>query len=256
MSLQRASFSEEEQLFSRRIEDDIAWVERRMAPKYHPFLDERRQAIARQVFLENGFVSFCFFGGYEGAQRQMLCLFPDYMEEGELSFPLVSFYYRFRPEDGLTHRDFLGSLMGLKIGRESVGDILVSPPYAVCYLSETVAPLVASELSKVGRAGVRLLEGPPPDFRYEAAFTEEEAIVSSYRLDAVLSSILPISREQAAKLIRGSLVQVDHFVCVNTAKRLEPGNILSVRGYGKFIMGEVVGSTKKERLRFRYKKCQ
>lgn len=68
-----------------------------------------------------------FWGGYEDAERGIYLFYPDYMdaESAKLSAPLALLRARKRREDTLTHRDYLGSLMGLQIDRSVVGDILV-----------------------------------------------------------------------------------------------------------------------------------
>ena len=58
----------------------------------------------------------------------------------------------FRTEDRLSHRDILGSLMGMGIVREKVGDILVSPESADLIVLDTVADFLLSSWNSAGRA--------------------------------------------------------------------------------------------------------
>ena len=92
------------------------------------FLDLKQRALCTDaVRLAGGTGHALFWGGYEDAERGIYLFYPDYMdaESAKLSAPLALLRARKRREDTLTHRDYLGSLMGLQIDRSVVGDILV-----------------------------------------------------------------------------------------------------------------------------------
>jgi RNA-binding protein YlmH len=80
-------------------------------------------------------------GGYEGAERNLLLFLPDWMEaeDAETQTPIRCLRASFREEYKLSHRDFLGSLMGIGIVREKIGDILVGPDSADLMVLESVA---------------------------------------------------------------------------------------------------------------------
>ena len=117
-----------DRLLLARVLDQYEKAERRGIPAATVFLSPREQAMAQALLNTLGVRSgYVFDGGYEGAERKLLAFLPDWAEDaaGELAF----FRAAFRDKDAvLTHRDILGSLMGLGITRERVGDILVSPP--------------------------------------------------------------------------------------------------------------------------------
>ena len=99
------------------------------------------------------------YGGFQEAERKVAGFFPDYVEIDEQLpslFPLEPLTARFREQDKLSHRDFLGSLMGLRISREMIGDILVGNGFAVFFVLNQAVPPILNEMKKVGRVGCLL----------------------------------------------------------------------------------------------------
>ena len=88
------------------------------------------------------------WGGYEDAQRRMFAAFPKELLPDSERFPVISIYLSFRKEDSLSHRDFLGALMGLGIKREALGDILVGEGRCVLFCKEEIANFVETQLTK------------------------------------------------------------------------------------------------------------
>ena len=75
-----SDLSEEDALLRARIDDACQLCEWRSCPRFVGFLDEHRQAVARAVLREKGVQNTCFFGGYEGAERVFLGVFPSFLE--------------------------------------------------------------------------------------------------------------------------------------------------------------------------------
>ena len=257
-----AQLGQAEQLFCARIEDMARQLHRDAAPCFSRFLDEREQALAQQTLHRLGFGSdrFCFWAGFDcpptAPGRRMLGLFPDYLalSEGitsdiwEEQFPICSLTLRWRRQDAVTHRDILGSLMGLDFKRELVGEILVGEDHAVLFCTPTAARVIERELSRVGRVGVQVQTGfqepLPPAFSLEY----HSGTVSSMRLDCVVAMMLSLSREKSAALIEGGQVNLNFLEEQRCACQLRQGDILSVRGHGRFVVWEIGSSSKKGRL--------
>lgn len=239
--------SPEDKLLSGRIIDSIRACEEKYISKFSFFLDEHQQTLAKKVLASECCDGHLFFGGYEGAQRCILGIFPPYCERDFSSFPLKAVSFKYRKSDILTHRDFLGCLMALGIERNTLGDILVSEGQAVAFLYDTVVSS-ALLITKIGRVGVEASEGMS-DFRIpEQKYTSIEGTVASLRLDSVLNVALRLSREKAAALIRSGSVQVNYTVSVLTDAKLTQGDVFSVKGYGKFVLFEVGSLTRKDRI--------
>ncbi|MBQ2690262.1 MAG: RNA-binding protein, partial [Solobacterium sp.] len=81
-----------------------------------------------------------------------------------------------------------------------------------------------------------LKERPPQQFRYK----EIQAVMSSTRLDAVVSALAHVSRSRAKEMIRQGLVQVDHVTLVDADEVCNNNCKVSIRGAGRFIL---VGET-------------
>lgn len=241
-----------------RMEDVFRCADAKSVPGFTGFLDERQQEMARQLAARQAFGNFLLYGGYDGAARRMLGAFPDYMDASgdpaPLFEPLLALTFRFRSEDVLTHRDFLGAFMNLGIKRETLGDILVGDGLAVIFLTQPVAALAMDELKKVGRVGVRCECGVPEVLPVEEHFEELRDTVSSMRLDCVVCALVNCSREKAAQFIRQGLVTHNYKVSDRASDSVEPGDKISVRGYGKFLVAQTGGLTKKGRIQLLCKK--
>ena len=140
-----------------RIEDAADLSAVRKAPCFVGFLDERQADLSSKIARNLGVQGFMLWGGYEDAQRRMFAAFPKELLPDSERFPVISIYLSFRKEDSLSHRDFLGALMGLGIKREALGDILVGEGRCVLFCKEEIANFVETQLTKVGRTGVKLL---------------------------------------------------------------------------------------------------
>ena len=116
----------------------------------------------------------------------------------------------------------------------------------MAFLHQNAAPL-ALEIKKVGRVGVRVEEGGldrvPPQ-----RFEEIGGTVASLRLDGVLGVLLRQSRGRCTQLVQAGQVQLNHREVLSPSEPLEEGDVLSVRGAGRFVLTAVGGLTKKGRL--------
>lgn len=231
-----------------RVSDLLAVSVKRSRAGYTAFLNEVEQRYARELLDERG-ESFCFWGGADECVRKMLCVCP---ENGTEDFPIYSLTYLFRAVDQLTHRDFLGSFLSLGIGREQIGEILTAEGYAIVFCTKTAYSLI-SDLSKIGRAGVSAENGitkPIPRLN----FSEQSIVVASLRADCIVSAVSGLSREKSADYIKSGRFSLNYEVCENVSKMLSQGDVLTLRGYGKFVLTEEIAETKKGRLRLQLKK--
>ncbi|MBC8569635.1 YlmH family RNA-binding protein [Zongyangia hominis] len=245
--------SPEDKLLLSRAEDCFMFAADHYTPKFLGFLDLHQQAVLRTLPAMSD-VTLHFFGGYPDSERVMAGFFPPYSEPEEGEYPIHPLTLNFRREASVSHRDVLGALMHLSITRESVGDILVEPGRCVIFLKEPAVKLAKNELSKVGREGVKLEDGfslPLPELHQ---FEEKEGTVSSMRLDCVVALSLNLSREKAVGLITGGLVNLNFLPCEDKDRTVEAGDQLSLRGYGRYQIDSIGGTTRKGRTFIRIKK--
>ena len=142
----------------------------------------------------------------------------------------------------------LGSLMGMGIVREKLGDILVGPDSADLVVLDSVADFLLQSWTSAGRAKLTVKEIDPAHIHIPQVQCQEvRDTVSSLRLDAVVSSGFKMARGKAADLITSGRVQVNWRECTKPDKLLSAGDTVSARGFGKFELTEVGGVTKKGR---------
>lgn len=187
-------------------------------------------------------------GGYDSAER-VVAAFGD---DAEGDFPIV--FVKIAPKgekwaEELTHRDFLGALMGLQIGRELIGDILISGKTAYVICLDSIAEFIKSELHEVRRTAVSctVLKELP-----EIALptpVKKEFVVSSERLDAIVASMWLLSRSGAKALFEAERVFVNSRVERRPEREAFEGDIISVRGMGRIRYLGVLRETGKGRLR-------
>lgn len=238
------SESQGEELFLSRLADLAQRALRQDRPFTLGFLNDRQQALCRSR-LPKGLYGR-FFGGYPDAERCYYGISP-FEEIPDSVFPIRCVEITFRKQDELGHRDFLGSILGLDLKRECVGDIIVTPGRALVYLSANIADLVLSELDKVGRVGVQCRDasGEVPD--QPRSYEPVEGTVSSLRLDCLVAFLHRCSRKEAAELIGQKLVAVDGAARQGTYM-VQPGDKISIRGQGKFLYEGQTGVSKRDKL--------
>ena len=248
--LDRCGVSGEDRLLLAKVLDRAEQAESRNIPACTDFLSPQQQAQAQDLLRMAGIseTAWLLQGGYQGAERNILLFLPDWMEPETAESPLRCLRAAFRPEDRLSHRDILGSLMGMGIVREKVGDILVSPESADLIVLDTVAEFLLSSWNSAGRARLAVTEIPTAHLHIPEVRCEEiRDTVSSLRLDAVCATGFRMSRGKAADLIAAGHVQVNWRACTKADKLLSEGDTVSARGFGKFQLAEVGGVTKKGR---------
>lgn len=148
------------------------------------------------------------------------------------------------------HRDILGSLLGLGIGREMIGDLFVREGCAYALVLRDMHAYVASSLTRAGRVPVRtgvLTRWPVLNAAEETGKTVRSS-VSSLRLDSLLSAAFSVSRGKASALVASDRVQVNHQPENRPDHLIDEGSVVSVRGIGRMRLASVDGHTKKGRI--------
>ncbi len=250
-SLKTAVFTSdnsEDRLLESRIFDSLKLCRKGHRSSYIGFLNQA-QIYKADLILKKSGEPYCFWGGYEDAERKILCIgvfSPD-------DVPVSTIEFRFRECDKLGHRDFLGSFMSLGIERDTIGDILIEDGYAVAFVRESVADYICGQVFKIGRVGVKPSLAKPDHLPKSEDTANKTLIVSSLRADAVISAFTGLSRERVKQLIKKELAFINYSPCKSISSSLKEGDVVSVRKYGKFIFEEVLGVTGKGRLKITVK---
>lgn len=192
-----------------------------------------------------------FFGGYALAERRVI-RFGDVSEFGyEVVFPIdcvkispVSEKY----STEVTHRDFLGAVMNLGLERRVLGDILVKDKYAYMFCLTHITDYLCENLVSVGRNQVHVEKTEFPEESFERDKQKVDVQVSSPRADAMVAHVCHLSRGAAEPYFTKKLVQLNGALLERPDKLLKEGDIFSVRGFGKFVVGETRGQSKKGKI--------
>lgn len=192
------------------------------------------------------------YGGYEDAERQMLVYLPDYLEESYLQeegAPLVCLRATYYEGDSLSHRDFLGALMGCGIARETIGDICVGKGSTDFFVTEEIAPYILQNFQSAGRTKCKLKQIPISQASIPDPETRQiKDTLSSLRLDSVISTGFRISRGLASQHIIAGRAAIDGLPCEKPDKAVSEGAKISVRSLGKIKLTAINGQTKKGRI--------
>ena len=248
--LDRLGAAGEDRLLLARILDRAQQAQSRNIPTSTDFLSPQQQMLAKDLLRLAGIseTAYLWLGGYEGAERKLLLFLPDWMEPDMAESPIRVLRASFRAEDQLNHRDFLGSLMGMGIVREKIGDILVGEGSADILVLDTIEDFLLQSWTSAGRTklivtAVDIAFVHIPQLKCELV----KDTVSSLRLDSIVSTGFRMARGKAAELIASGRVQVNWRECTKPDKLLSAGDTVSARGFGKFELTEVGGLTKKGR---------
>lgn len=211
---------------------------------YSTFLNLQEISILKALKLDG---KYNLFGGYENADR---CV-ASFSNDEIYSYPIVCI--KIEPlqqkfSDKLTHRDFLGALMNLGIEREMLGDIKILNNEGYLFCLDKISQYIVDNLSSIKHTSVKckIIDEIPELFNQLP--DEEEYIVSSLRIDTVVSAVFKMSRNSASQLINQEKIFINSKTVYKDSVQLKEGDVVSVRGYGKFIYSQTVNETRKHKM--------
>ena len=249
-NIEKIAHTPEDRLLLAKIWDKLTAGMRRDIPAATCFLSPRELEMAR--FLFGDVPGLQSFGGYADAERRMLVYLPEYWDESWFDTedaPFVCLRASFYEGDMLSHRDFLGALMGAGIGRETVGDICVGQNSCDFFVTKEIAPYILQNFLSAGRTRLRLAKIPLAEVSVPEPETKEiRDTLASLRLDSVISAGFRIGRSLAAQHVTAGKAAIDGLPCEKPDKPVSEGCKISVRGLGKIKLDTVNGQTKKGRI--------
>ena len=248
--IEKIARTAEDKLLLAKLWDKINAGIRKNIPANTCFLSPRELEMARFLFGEpEGLYAF---GGYGDAERKMLIYLPEYLSEETLQdgdSPCVCLRAAYHQADDLSHRDFLGALMGAGIGRETVGDICVGKGSCDFFVTQEIAPYILQNFTTAGRTKLHISQIPLWDAHIpEPEVKEIRDTVASTRLDSIISSGFRIGRSLAAQYVTTGKAAIDGLPCEKPDKPVGEGAKISVRGLGKIKLHSINGRTKKDRI--------
>ena len=256
--------------------DDLCRRGERGEAAVSPYLTPREAKYARahlSARIRSG--TAVLWGGYPEAERVRAVILPDYTEGlvdpealatdpaaalgsaglddlsralREAVCPILVRGSGFRE---LTHRDYLGSVLGLGLERDAIGDILIPDAHSAILLTDTrVGDFLTTQLEKVSADTVKVSRFPVGEPLQGTRRLQPIAdTVASERLDCVVAALCNLSREKAQTAVKSGIVELDYEACEACDTTVEAPAVISVRGYGKFAVHAFDGTTRKGRVR-------
>lgn len=209
------------------------------------FLDLRQRTLAENYCKKIKGLKYEFYGGYEEAERRICMIYAECETELE---PLVVLRITNTGNKVLTHRDYMGSILGLGIKRELVGDILVKPSGADIIILRELADFFISNYDKAGSVDIKVEVASTKDVMpAEENFEEIRETLASLRLDNMVAAAFNISRSKAVEAVNSGLVYINGQQSTKLDKLINQGDKVVLRGKGKIILQDIMANNKKDK---------
>lgn len=241
---------DEEQILSmRKLLDKLEIVLNKHIVESTDFFDPYQRRLAKSILNRFVQISYRELGGIDEAERKVIQIYPEYLQEDTIELPINSLEIK-GSISTLSHRDFLGGILNLGINREKVGDILIHEDSAQVVVKKEVFGYILTNLTKIGRQKVNVREIAMDKLKLGLLEYEDiSTTVSSLRLDALISSTWNLSRKASQGLIESKRVKVNWEPIMRVSKEIAEGDIVSVKGYGRFILNSVKGISRRGRIK-------
>lgn len=249
---------QKEELLKKRFSELSKLAYERSFVTYTDFLNLNELNILHTLPKGMLYTSYHTFGGYASAERRMAaflpdapCLRADAPEDAMCGYPMR--VLRIAPlgkkfAEKLSHRDYLGAILNLGIDRCKIGDILVDEDGAVMFVQEKLASYLMEELTRIRHTAVLVRVEDAAGITFAPAYEEKKGTLASVRLDALLALAFSESRSRLVSLIEGGKIFVNGRLITTNSYTPEDGDVISARGYGKFIYQGESSRTKKGRI--------
>ncbi|WP_040929232.1 RNA-binding protein [Nosocomiicoccus massiliensis] len=223
---------------------------------YYPvlldFTDPRERKIIESISGRFPDIKIEYYGGgsEDNHERKRVLLVPEMLEVSRDDFEIetVELHY---PEKfvTLTHRNILGAMMNVGVDRSKLGDIILSDHIQFA-IDKNFFDLFTSELTTIKNAPIELVKIPNDEFLSAVSNTTKHSIiVSSFRLDVIVSEVLKEGRAKSKNRITREKVKVNHALVTDPSFQVELEDVISVRGFGRFIVSEFIHETRKGKSR-------
>lgn len=243
----------EDKLIIAKLMDKIKICKTRNKIVNTEFLTIYQREIVQKELNKNKIRSYIFFGGYDDAEGKILVLYPDKLEEEIVKDNLkniikaISIKLPKELEGRFNHRDYLGCVMKTGLNRNRIGDIIVRDNGADIIVLEENAEYIKDflkDLTRFHKSEVEVIDYQNIKIK-EPEFDEIKITVSSLRLDSIISEITKLSRSKTDEILTSEKVFVNSKTELKGSKQVKEGDIIAIRGFGKYIIYDFLGSNKK-----------
>lgn len=244
--------NKEDLLLQKRFHDLAYMADTQGILMFSDFLNLYEQDMLDRMKNELPKIKYFASGGFSGAERRMLCFCgnQNLENESEIEFPISCLHItptNRKFSDKLSHRDILGAVLNLGIDRSKIGDIIIDDNESYLFCNMAIHDFIIDQLTRVKHTVVSTLLIDRQDFIYRPNLKEIRGTVSAVRIDSIMAVALKGSRSSLQGLISAGKVFVNSKNILSNSYILKENDIVSVRGYGKFIFAGIVNQTKKGR---------
>lgn len=248
--------NKEEKMLLAQIIDKLESIDKKNKIEYTDFLDMTQIKLVQNFINRQKINNYILYGGFEEAERKIFVFYPEKFNEQIVKKNLENIVQIIRielPDDlkgKYNHRDFLGGVMKLGVEREKVGDILVDYNGADIIIDKRISKFIIENIKELTRfsKSTITLENINNLRKVEIRKEELEIIVSSLRLDNVIAELARCSRNKALEIINMERVFINFQVETKKTKQIKQGDIITIRGKGRFVIKELLGQTKSGRI--------
>lgn len=248
--------NEKDRLLISKLIDKIRFCETRNKIQTTDFLDEIEQKLLENFLKSQKISNYFFTGGFGEAERRILIVYPEKLENIISNINLNEYINSVRIElpnemhGEYSHKNYLGGLMKLGISREKIGDILVDEngadilvmPEMLKFLITNIPRLTRFSKSKIEQIQLENLK------KIEINTQTIKITVASMRLDNIVSELAKCSRGKANELLAQERVLLNHEIMQKSSKEVKENDKITIRGKGRFIIKNIVGNSRKGRL--------
>lgn len=224
-----------EEVFVKKVFDYLDQVQYKQRLILTQFLDPYHQSIVKSVIGHQDEVQVLENGGFIHSESQRMIIAPYFYEIEKEDFEIVVCKIIYAKNfEKLTHRDILGALMSLGIKRELFGDIVEKDKDFYLAVDRPIYEYLKDHLSMIKRSKVKFVEWDE-EIEVKNDYLVKSFIVSSFRLDKIISSFYKISRQKAAEFIRAGHVKVNHKPVEQINYLCNNKDIISFKKHGRVM---------------------
>lgn len=247
--------NQEEKLLVAKILDRLEFLKTRNKIETTDFLNLHEQDLVQKLLKKIKFENYYFFGGNGEIERKVAIFYPEKLNKQMTQknhkniMTIIKIELPKELEDEYDHKTYLGAIMKLGVEREKIGDIITNNMGAdiivkneiLKFLMQNLKFLTRFEAASITEKSIEELEGNVPQK------LEMTAIIASLRLDNIVSVLAKTSRSKAVDILNQERVFVNFKQETKSSKQIKQGDIITIRGKGRFEFKEISGNTKKGR---------
>ena len=240
---------EKNEFFLKRIRELANLSYQRDIVTFSDFLNLNEQNMVSSLKQQFPQVVMETFGGYVNAERQMVAFHPDALAF-TWEYPIDCL--KIEPKaikfsENLSHRDYMGALLNLGVDRSVIGDIIVQEKAAWFFCQSKMTEFFLENLCRVRHTNILITKVNDPEEFPHPNLESINGTCDSVRLDSLIALAFKASRSSMVSYIESGQVFVNGKLITSNGYEPKEGDIVSVRGKGRFIFDGVSHQTKKGR---------